>query len=463
MQKQATAHLRIAAPVVLGAIAVLVVSCKSNSGLNTADAGKIADAEAAFPDGPASVNGPEAFDAGRDAGSTTTDGPAAANGPEVLDAGSDAGSTTTDGPAAANGPDASETETTSDSRDPGLFATTGGMVVERKGHAAALLQNDEVLIAGGRNADGYLASAELYDPASGTFAATGAMSKARYHPTATVLSNGMVFVAGGSIVEPDGSSDPSIYLSDAELYDPASGTFSPANVVIFPRAEPSATLLTNGKVLIAGGYGGPDASMSASLYDPATASSTHTGAMSGPRYGHTATLLANGKVLIAGGRNGSGAAPNAELYDPTSGTFSSAGSMTTGRAGCTATLLANGQVLIAGGDNHGIPQYYVCYESAELFDPAAVSFVATGVMTETRAYQTASLLPSGKVLIAGGSNGTLCLQSAELYDPLTGGFAATDSMKQPRLGHTATSLANGKVLVAGGYDGSAYLSSAEIY
>ncbi|HJX66837.1 MAG TPA: kelch repeat-containing protein [Polyangia bacterium] len=180
-----------------------------------------------------------------------------------------------------------------------------------------------------------------------------------------------------------------------------------------------------------------------------------TGSMTVARMGHTATLLPSGKVLVAGGVYNAFFAglASAELYDPLAGTFTATGNMTVARGTeHTATLLATGRVLIAGGqdDTNDLA-------SAELYDPAAGTFTATGSMSVGRAYPTATLLVNGKVLIAGGAG-----SSAELYDPATGIFTATGMMTAARTEQTATLLTSGKVLIAGGWD-YVSLASAELY
>ena len=341
---------------------------------------------------------------------------------------------------------------------PGLasadFVATGSMVAVRGDPSAVLLPNGRVLVAGGFGpiGGGYLAflnSAETYDSSTGTFASTGSMTDARQSFTATLLATGKVLVAGGF-----GGIGTST-IGSAELYDPASATFSPTGSMNATRAEATATLLPNGKVLIVGGISGgysfiPTAT--AELYDPSTGTFTLTGSMSVPRFGHTATLLSNGNVLVAGGDTALGTfnTATAELYDPSTGTFTPTGLMSVPRFGHTATPLGNGTVLIAGGFGVGTNTL----TSAELYDPVSGSFLPTGSLATPREGQTATLLSNGQVLLAGGQNTTtgsyVPLASAEVYDPGTSQFSSAGNMSTERRGHTATLLPNGSVLIAAG-------------
>lgn len=335
------------------------------------------------------------------------------------------------------------------------FLGTGNMNDARDDETETLLDNGMVLVAGGYGSDGPLASAELFNPATGAFTPTGSMNTARYWTVATLLSNGKVLIAGGYN---DGG-----FLASAELYDPASGTFTFTGNLNTPRRLFTSTLLNNGQILIAGGYGASGALNSAELYDPVTGTFAPTGSMNEPRRITTSTLLNNGMVLIAGGLNASGTLADAELYNPATGSFSITGSMSAARYYHTATLLNNGRVLIAGGYT---PNGYLA--SAELFDSATGQFSATGSLNTARSDATATLLNNGTVLIAGGEGGTLTnyfpQSSAELYDPSTGKFTLTGSLNAARVAFTAALLENGTVLVAGGADSNRNAeSSAELY
>src|SRR5436190_17672226 len=225
------------------------------------------------------------------------------------------------------------------------------------------------------------------------------------------------------------------------------------------RSSHTATLLPNGKVLVAGGRDFVTGRSSAELYDPATGTWTTTGSLTTALFAHTATLLPSGKVLVAGG---GGAPSSAELYEPSSGTWATTGSLATGRVFHTATLLPNGKVLVAGGwpASSGGPDPPPSVSSAELYDPAAGTWTTTGSLATGRDIPTATLLPNGRVLVAGGSStaGGSPLSSSELYDPGSGSWTATGSMAAARKSHTATLLPSGKVLAAGGMG-----SSAELY
>jgi hypothetical protein len=358
----------------------------------------------------------------------------------------------------------------------GVFNPTGSMLRARFGQTATILADGRVLVIGGQSgaagARGAIppnASAEIYDPRTGRFTPTGSMTTGRSAHTATLLADGTVLVAGGSGALASA-------LRTAELYNPRTGTFSPTGSMSTARSGETATLLPDGRALIAGGLGlvqnySATALASAELYDPATGIFSQTGSMTTGRVEPTATLLGDGHVLIAGGDGSKGPLESAELYDPRSGSFSPTGSMTTPRSFQTATRLADGQVLIAGGHDAN-----ASLASAELYDPRIGTFASTGSMTTARYGQAATLLADGRLLIAGGfrityvlgTNGPgTTLESAELYDPGTSTFSSTGSMVTARDGQTATLLADGSVLIVGGAEmdatGTTAIASAELF
>ena len=342
-------------------------------------------------------------------------------------------------------------------------ATTPLMNTARDAATATLLPipnilNGQVLIAGGEKNFVPIGSTELYDTLSNIFATSApSMNVARSGATATLLPNGKVLIAGGQ-----GSSGP---LASVELYDPATGFAATTPSMNSARSLATATLLPNGKVLIAGG----SFLSSTELYNPVTntfAAVGSTPVMNGARSFATATLLPNGKVLIAGGAantSQTGALATTELYDPVANTFATTPPvMNAARYLATASLLPNGQVLIAGGTRDG----NTGLSTTELYDPVANTFApSTPAMNAARAGATATLLPNGKVLIAGGVSFDVgYLSSTELYDPVANTFAAiTPDMKIARYSATATLLLNGKVLIAGGSGLAGSLNSTELY
>ena len=301
--------------------------------------------------------------------------------------------------------------------------------------------NGEVLVAGGANGHAQsLSSAELYDPATGTWTLTGSMAIGRDVPTATLLPDGPVLVAGGF------NENTGAFLSSAELYNPITGLWTSTGSMNVARQTQGATLLNNGLVLVAGGEGVAGSLTSAELYNPASGTWTVTGTMASARAVATLTLLPNGKALVAGGADlaNSTAVSTAEIYDPATGAWTQTGSLFVGRYAHTATLLPNGKVLVAGGINP--TSNPVTISSAEIYDPATGTWTVTGSMNSPRESQSAVLLPSGKVLVAAGSGPTSC----ELYDPATGTWTFTGSMPAAGAGEGGLLLPNGLVIVEGG-------------
>jgi hypothetical protein len=345
------------------------------------------------------------------------------------------------------------------------YPVTSGTVIQLGGMnpfltgPAVYLQNATVLVAGGTivGSNGVLSptnSAELYlegGASSHTFAPTGSMTQPRYLHTLTLLGNGRVLVVGGSDMS-DGVDN----LASAEIYDPNTGQFTATGSMSAGRAEHTATLLTGvagDKVLVAGGYGGGTLPLaSAELYDVASGTFSPTGSMTTPRQRHTATLLDNGLVLIAGGLDDySRVLASAELYDPRTGKFTPTGAMATPRMYHSATLLGDGRVLIAGGVG---ADGTTALASAEIYDPATGRFTPTGSMKAARSGQHAAWvqgsLIQGVAVVAGdgGSN------SLEVFDPSTGKFR----FYQQLLGPVSSAASIGDRLVLTGQPPQMYCS-----
>ena len=354
---------------------------------------------------------------------------------------------------------------------PGTIETwvaTGNMVTARSGALWNLLDDGRLFIVGGLDSSGNpLASAELYDYLTGRFSATGNMATQRQHHRTVVLYTGKVLVTGG---RPSATAN---VLNSAELYDPVSGTFTPTGNMQRYRRLHRSTELLNGKILITGGLGGTSNTANsilfgAELYDPATGTFTFTtGDMTTARYNHQAILLYTGKVLIVGGY-GPGT-PNvllnsAELYDPATNTFTPTGNMTSARNSPFLTRLPNGKVLVSNGsDASGNP-----IQALEIYDPATGTFTGAGNERVARNNNRVNRLANSKIILVGGqttSAATSVTNSTELYSQVTGRFSASGNLITGRQGFVQSGLPNGRILAAGGVaaDGVTLLSSAELY
>jgi TonB family protein len=319
----------------------------------------------------------------------------------------------------------------------------------RVNNTATLLNNGTVLLAGGAahlsemepgSADFRdIASAQIFDFATRRIVNTGDMITARANQTATLLQDGTVLIAGGGTDHA---------LSTAEIYDPSTGKFLTTGSLHTARTRQGAALLPNGDVLICGGTGiGNKNLASAEIYDPRMKLFTIAGNMTTARTSFRAVTLKDGRILLIGGFGAAGG--TAETYDPVRNTFQATGNMTLVRFGFSATVLKSGEVLIAGGSRS--PNQGPALASAEVYDPVAGSFHATGLMSEPREFHTALLLGNGKVLVAGGlpaSPGSP-LTATEIYDPASGSFSSGPQLSGRHTGHTATLLQDGNVLVAG--------------
>ena len=300
---------------------------------------------------------------------------------------------------------------------------------------------------------------------SGTWATTGSMNSPRDGHTATLLSSGKVLVAGGT--------NNGVALTSAELYNPIAKTWATTGSMHVARTLGRAIPLPSGLVLVMGGCVNDCLSAttnSAELYNPSTGSFAVTGSMLQARAEFAATILANGQVLVAGGctgydANGCAATTNkAEIYNPSTGSWKATAGMRTGRHAMTATLLPSGKALVAGGAT-GASDALI---SSELYDPVAKTWALGAKMVTARSDYASITLATGKVLFIGGENiNGVSIRNAELYNPSSGTFTATGGMTTTREEHTAVLLADGNVLVSGGNKLTATsqtpLASAELY
>jgi hypothetical protein len=357
------------------------------------------------------------------------------------------------------------------------WAATSDMHEARSGHTATLLNDGTVLVAGGG-----VASAELYDPRDHSWTLTGPLSHARVGHKALLLPSGKVLVLGGGM---PGRGLPMVIDNSAEIYDPSTRQWTGVAGMQIPRQAYEAILLDTGKVLVVGGVDADDRTvLAAELYDPQTDSWDFTG-NSTVAFWHTMTKLRDGRVLIAGGVLDDWLAEpinSAELYDPASGTFAPTGAMFYERAEHVASLLDDGSVLVSGGFIKGYPSDggYCGFGSityTERYDPRGGNWLPAGIQNVARMSHTATLLDDGTVLLTGGDQSTgscpnitwSTIANSEVSGPDSSSWTHVMPTMFPRANHTATLLPDGSVLVAGGRQSPNYgtgvqaLKSAELY
>ncbi len=319
---------------------------------------------------------------------------------------------------------------------------------------ATLLQSGKVLVVAGQNADGTLDTSEIYDPILNSWQAGPVISGGRTGHTATLLSDGKVLLASGLT-----AFSPSPPTLPGLLYDPSDGNWHSTTGSMDVRTGHSATLLDNGKVLVAGGWNGWPMN-SAKLFDTTNGTFSNAAPMSTPRFEHAAAKLPDGRVLIVGGSiGGSGtiSTGSAELFDPDTDSWAPAPSLVFARRAPATVVLLDGKILIVGGvvGNDTVAE-------SEIYDPESNSWAPTGALSSGRVYLTATLLPDGSVLAAGGFGPTGPSSTSEVYNPVSGQWADAGTMLEARSQHTATFLPDGHVLVLGGA-ASEYLRSANLY
>jgi hypothetical protein len=351
-----------------------------------------------------------------------------------------------------------------------------------------------VLLTGGENTTGSLGSSSFYNFALKAFEPTGQLQVPRYSHTATTLQNGNVVVIGGATSFPREYQFAAV-TGLAEVYHPASLSFSPSGTMLVPRWQHTATLLPDGKVLVTGGGDGNGNSVTqAELYDPASGSFTAAGTSMAFTDSSSAIVLTqpgvpaevlvfggsssnqtqiwseasrsfsagpemvtmqnsfpapvlngSGDDVIAGGVDSSGPTARVQVFSPASRSFQSADSLERQRVGLTLTRLSSGALLAAGGALNSMP-------TAELEAGGASSWQllsggsgcpgGSGCMQDFRRYHTATLLPDGTVFLAGGSNAdNVPVPTTEIFTPATGQFTA-GPIDSPQAFHTANFISS---------------------
>ena len=331
---------------------------------------------------------------------------------------------------------------------------TSSMSTVRWLHVAARLADGRVLVAGGKPGEAAFKTGEIYDPATGAWTPTGTpMLFAHEWPVAAALCDGRVFVGG----RPDSNNH------DAELYDPATNAWITAGKMKLSHLYGTATLLHDCRVLLVGGY---SANTQAEVYDPTAKTFKAVGVMNSERFFHTTTVLADGRALTAGGgvdiQGKWSTYATADIFDPATGLWTKAAKMHHARRAHTATLLPDGTVLVAGGTTGGKDdgtEAGTQLATAEIYDPLTNMWKELpSKLVTARTFHTAALVPGGAVLLFGGLDGSGSA-SRQVEGYFDGIWQALDPLLIDRYQHASAMLDDGSVLVTGGV----HQATAELY
>jgi len=308
------------------------------------------------------------------------------------------------------------------------------------------------------------AAAVLIAPASATainpvsFSQVGDMTTARDAPGVARLHDGKVLLAGGCTTGPGNCA-----LTSAELFDPATNTFSSGGLGTMGerRWGPAAATLPDGRVLVAGGWNGVDDVATAEVFNPSSKTFSPVGNMLVPREEPGVGVLPDGRVLIVAGYSNTDPVDSSEIFDPKTNTFSAGPNFPDARYGIASAVISGGRILFTGGYNT------TEFASAFVFNPSSNSFAAVGALPQPRYAPAGASLPGGRAVVVGGDDGTTGdLTSAVIFDPVSNSFssAGIGSLNIKREEAGAVELADGRVLVAGGYDRSvsSELQTAEV-
>ncbi len=329
----------------------------------------------------------------------------------------------------------------------GSWELTGALGTPRFDHTLTLLANGKVLATAGRTspAGTVFNTAEVYDPVTEQWTPTGPMNDYRWQHTATLLADGRVLVAGGFGGLPTGTGDNAQpVVNTAEIYNPNANTWTPTGSMNVRRALATATLLPNGQVLVAGGRWCPDAppatcnftfrSDTAELYDPATGTWTPTGSMTQARHTTGSVLLQDGRVIVPAGFTNNGNGNNADTYNAGTGTWTATSNLNVARARQGAMLLQDGRVMVVGG--------FPATQTTEIYNPSTNVWTLAAPLTTTgnRFNYAYTVMPNGKVLVASGVAAGAAVRNTDEYDPASNTWAAQGLMNDSHA--SSSSLSN---------------------
>jgi hypothetical protein len=347
-----------------------------------------------------------------------------------------------------------------------MWSPGARMAIPHAAHQSVLITGGRVLIiSGGAGTDpaSYTPKVELYDPVSGTSLLTGGVDSGRGSFSATSLEDDRALVVGG--YNPTDQ-----WVAGAEIYDPIGGVWTMSQPLYNHGIGHTATELDDGRVLVTGGCIGDGItgrSNQTELFNPATNSWTDAGALSSSRCGHIAVLLTDGRVLVAGGENGNGDLRSAELYDPVTGQWSPTGDLNVARRNAVAVGLMDGRVMVTGGEAD-VNGSLVTQDSVEMYDATLGIWQQAAPMLELRYGHTMTVLPGGLVLVVGGvedkgAQPRRFIASVDIYNPQDDTWIPVASTKVARGFHTSTLLPDGRIFVAGGMSAEGeILASTEI-
>jgi len=325
----------------------------------------------------------------------------------------------------------------------GSWELTGALASPRFDHSLTLLANGKVLAAGGRTspAGTVFNTAEVYDPVTEQWTPTGPMNDHRWQHTATLLADGRVLVAGGFGGQATGTGlNAQPVTNSAEIYDPASNTWAPTGPMNVRRGLATATLLPNGQVLEAGGRWCPNAppatcdftfrTATAELFNPATGTWTPTGSMTQARHTTASVLLPDGRVIVPAGFTNAGTGTNADIFNPVTGTWTATGNLNVARARQGAMLLQDGRVMVVAG--------FPATQTTEIYNPSTNVWTSAAPLTSTgnRFNYAYTFMPNGKVLVASGVAAGAAVRNTDEYDPAANTWAPQAPMNDT---HASTS------------------------